>query len=680
MSTPRTRIAAVELLGPSLLVVLVGLVATQVSQANELYFLNALVAVSMVVAVYVFVGNSGVLSFGQISFVAVGGFASGVMTIPVESKSGVLPDLFPILRDHTLGNVSSLVLAALVGGLLALVARPAADAPLGPGRRHRHVRRARDHAQRPARVDEDRAGRHDALAHPGVLGPDPARDRRARRDGDRLRLSAQPPRAHAARLARGRRGSRGGRRQRAPPAPLGLHAVGRPGRLRRRPLRAHARLDHGRFGLSRAHVPDARDARLRRCHEPLGRGARGARREWSGLVPEPGRAGRQRRRQARPPAGDDAHHPRHRHGHDADPAAVRHHRWPGVLAASRPAPGPAPAAHARTHCPVRVCIVGCGAVGSLFAANLAALDDVEVWAFDRSQPQVDAIAAHGLRLRGAGHVHARLNATSDAAALPPCELGIVATKAMHAESAIAAAAHVFANGAVASVMNGVGNEEVLARHVCRVIRGTTFPAGKLIEPGIVQWDVRGDTTFGPFEQQPATLEEVARLADACTRAGLPSHAVADARPAQWAKVIFNAASNPVGALTGLTHGRVCEQPGLRALISGLIGEGAAVATAEGVVLDSDPEALVDRAARPEVGYDHKASMLQDVEANRPTEIDHLNGGIARLGARLGVRTPLNEAMVALIRGLEESYDLSLKRPRGRARPSRAGRPRGWRSA
>ena len=121
MSTLRNRTAAVELLGPGLLIVAVGLVATRVSQANELYFLNALVAVSMVVAVYVFVGNSGVLSFGQISFVAVGGFASGVMTIPVESKSGVLPDLFPILRDHTLGNVPSLVLAALVGGVLALV-------------------------------------------------------------------------------------------------------------------------------------------------------------------------------------------------------------------------------------------------------------------------------------------------------------------------------------------------------------------------------------------------------------------------------------------------------------------------------------------------------------------------------------------------------------------------------
>src|SRR5262249_22751439 len=152
---------------------------------------------------------------------------------------------------------------------------------------------------------------------------------------------------------------------------------------------------------------------------------------------------------------------------------------------------------------VRICIVGCGAVGSLFAANLATLDDVEVWAFDLSQPHVDAIKRDGLRLCGAGDVHARLEATADAAELPPCELGIVATKARHAEPAMAATAQAFADGAVASVMNGVGNEETLARHVERVIRGTTFPAGKLLEPGVVQWDVKGDTTFAPFEPQPA---------------------------------------------------------------------------------------------------------------------------------------------------------------------------------
>jgi 2-dehydropantoate 2-reductase len=310
---------------------------------------------------------------------------------------------------------------------------------------------------------------------------------------------------------------------------------------------------------------------------------------------------------------------------------------------------------------MRICIVGCGAVGSLFAANLATLGDAEVWAFDLARAHVDAINAAGLRLTGAGDVHSRLHATSDASEIPPCELGIVATKAMHADAAIAATAHVFADGAVASVMNGVGNEEVLARHVRRVIRGTTFPAGKVLEPGVVQWDVKGDTTFGPFEPQPATAGEIERLADACTRTGMPAHAVADARPAQWRKVIFNAASNPLGALTGLTHGRVCERPDLRALVSGLIDEGKAVASAQGITLDSDPEALIDHAAKPEVGYDHKASMLQDIEARRRTEVDYLNGGIVSFGERLGVATPLNETIAALIRGIEASWTQEVSR-------------------
>jgi 2-dehydropantoate 2-reductase len=304
---------------------------------------------------------------------------------------------------------------------------------------------------------------------------------------------------------------------------------------------------------------------------------------------------------------------------------------------------------------VRVCVVGCGAVGSLFAANLAQLEDVEVWAYDLARDHVEAINARGLRLSGAGELVGRVSATSDAAELPPSDFGIVATKAMHTESAIAATAHVFAEGAVCSVQNGLGNEEALARHVARVIRGTTFPAGRVVEPGHVQWDVKGDTTIGPFEPSPAPLQEVERLAEACTRAGLPTAAVADARGPQWRKVIFNAATNPVGALTGLTHGRVCEDPALRRLVSGLVDEGKAVADAQAIVLDADPEELIDHAARPEVAYDHKASMLQDVEARRETEIDYLNGGIVRFGREHGVPTPLNEGIHALVKGLERSW-------------------------
>jgi 2-dehydropantoate 2-reductase len=304
---------------------------------------------------------------------------------------------------------------------------------------------------------------------------------------------------------------------------------------------------------------------------------------------------------------------------------------------------------------MRVCIVGCGAVGSLFAANLARLDDVEVWAYDLAQDHVDAINRDGLRLSGAGDVVGHPRATSDPAELPECDFGIVATKAMHTESAIAATAGAFANGSVATVQNGLGNEEVIAAHVERVIRGTTFPAGKLLAPGHVQWDVKGDTTLGPFEPQPARAAEVERLADACTRAGMPTQAVADARGPQWRKVIFNAATNPIAALTGLTHGRVCEDPGLRALVTGLVDEGKAVAAAERIELDADPEDLIDHAAKPDVAYHHKASMLQDVEARRATEIDYLNGGIVRFGKARGVPTPLNRAVWALIRGLEESW-------------------------
>ena len=304
---------------------------------------------------------------------------------------------------------------------------------------------------------------------------------------------------------------------------------------------------------------------------------------------------------------------------------------------------------------MRVAVIGCGAVGSLFAANLAQLDDVEVWAYDVSQAHVDAINTNGLRLTGAGDVLARLQATTNAAELSPCDFGIVATKAMHTEGAIAATAHAFADGAVATVQNGVGNEEVVAGHVARVIRGTTFPAGKILEPGVVQWDVKGDTTLGPFEPRPARADEIEQLADACTRGGMPPAAVADARPAQWRKVVFNAATNPVGALTGLTHGRVCERADLRAIVSALVDEGKAVAAAQGIELDADPEELIDYAARREVAYDHKASMLQDVQARRQTEVDYLNGGIARAGRDHGVPTPAHEAIWALVKGLEASW-------------------------
>ena len=303
---------------------------------------------------------------------------------------------------------------------------------------------------------------------------------------------------------------------------------------------------------------------------------------------------------------------------------------------------------------MRVCVVGCGAVGSLFAANLAQLDDVEVWAHDLWDDHVRAINEGGLRLSGAGEVVARVRATADPSALPPCDFGIVATKSMHTSAAISACASAFADGAVCSVQNGAGNEELIAEHVREVIRGTTFPAGRIVEPGHVQWDTKGDTQIGPFEPQPAPMDKVRALADACTRAGMPTQALEDARGAQWRKLIFNAASNAIAALTGLTHGRVAEAP-TRDLAWAVMAEGRAVAEAQGIVLDMSPEELFDFAARKEVAYDHKPSMLQDVQARRETEIDFLNGAIVSFGERHGVDAPLNRTLTQLVKGLERTW-------------------------
>jgi 2-dehydropantoate 2-reductase len=301
---------------------------------------------------------------------------------------------------------------------------------------------------------------------------------------------------------------------------------------------------------------------------------------------------------------------------------------------------------------MRVCIVGCGAVGSLFAAGLAQLEDVEVWAYDLDEAHVRAINENGLRITGAGELVGRVRATTDARELPTCDFGIVAVKSMYTDAAAAATAHAFADGgAVCSVQNGAGNEELIAQHVREVIRGTTFPAGHIAEPGHVGWDTKGDTHIGPFEPSPAPKDKVEALAEACTRGGMPTHALADARGAQWRKLIFNAASNAIGALTGLTHGRIAEPP-TRDLAWAVMAEGRAVSDAQGITLDQSPEELFDFAARKEVAYDHKPSMLQDVEAGRPTEIDFLNGAIVAFGERHGVDAPLNRALTALVKGLE----------------------------
>lgn len=302
---------------------------------------------------------------------------------------------------------------------------------------------------------------------------------------------------------------------------------------------------------------------------------------------------------------------------------------------------------------MRVCIVGCGAIGSLFGAHLARLPEVEVWAYDPDAAHVDAINRDGLRLTGLSDFVSPVRAHTDASQIPECEFGIVATKTLYTRRAIETTAKVFRDGAVCSVQNGVGNEEVIAEYVPRVILGTTFPAGHVTAPGVVNQDTGGKTWIGPFAPKPASMEEVKRLADAIDRSGMTCLAMPDARGALWTKLIFNSASNAMGALTRLPHGVACEQ--VWPVMLALAKEGIAVAEALEVELDGDPVALLEYGKK--VAYLHKPSMLQDVLAQRATEVDALNGGIARIGREIGVPTPFNEAMATMIKGLEHSWTL-----------------------
>lgn len=304
---------------------------------------------------------------------------------------------------------------------------------------------------------------------------------------------------------------------------------------------------------------------------------------------------------------------------------------------------------------MKVCIVGCGAVGSLFAAHLANQGEAEVFAYDVSEAHVSAIQQSGLRISGAADFTAKLTASTDAKKLPRCDFGIVATKATHTRTAIEQAKHLFdENSAVCSVQNGVGNEEIIAEHVRWVIRGTTFPAGHIIAPGHVSYDIAGDTWIGPFEPSGTPFHLVEDLAGLLTRAGMNTIALRDARGAQWTKLIFNAGTNPVGALTGLHHGAATFFAPTGELFEKLIDEGLAVANALGIELHNDPKALVLKAAN--APGKHKASMLQDVLARRPTEVDFMNGAIVKHGQETGIPTPLNQAMWSLIKGLEHSWE------------------------
>src|SRR6202171_803565 len=239
----------------------------------------------------------------------------------------------------------------------------------------------------------------------------------------------------------------------------------------------------------------------------------------------------------------------------------------------------------------RVCIVGCGAIGSPFAVHLARV--VEVWAFVRREEHAIALKRDGLRVSGKHEFHVSLKATSRPEEIPDCDLAIVATKARQVEESFAPVGHHFNHGAVLSAQNGLGSEELIAEHTRgQIIRGTTFMSGTRHSDTHVQYELDTATWMGPFEPSRTPQSLVQGAADLINASDLKAVALADARPAQWSKLIFNAAVNSVSALTELPHcshfAAEKEFGDLGRLLHDLIGEGRRVAEALGIALHEDP--------------------------------------------------------------------------------------------
>ncbi len=302
----------------------------------------------------------------------------------------------------------------------------------------------------------------------------------------------------------------------------------------------------------------------------------------------------------------------------------------------------------------KVCIIGCGAIGSLYAAHLARV--AEVWAFVRREDHARALNRDGLRVTGAHEFSVVLKATTKPSDLPDFDFGIVATKATQVAESFRPVGCRFDKGVVLSAQNGLGSEEIIASHTRGyVIRGTTFMSGTRHSDNHVQYELDTPTWMGPFEPTNTPYAAVREAASLLVAGGLRAQALEDAKPAQWSKLIFNASVNGVSALTGLPHSphfaAELEYSDLGHLLHALIEEGKRVAAAAGIELHEDPWEMNKIGAMT----NHPPSMLYDVRHQLTTEADFLSGAIAREAERSGAEAPLHTAVYRLIKGKEAGW-------------------------
>ena len=308
--------------------------------------------------------------------------------------------------------------------------------------------------------------------------------------------------------------------------------------------------------------------------------------------------------------------------------------------------------------PMRIAVVGAGAMGSIFGARFAQAGH-ETVLVDVARPLVEKIAADGVTIvRGDEETTTPVEATSDPASVGVCDLAVFFVKCYHTASAAETARPLVGpETVVASLQNGWGNGDVLAAAYdpAQVVVGVTYNSGTVLELGKVAHPGVGPTYMGAYDGDSQAGAE--RLAQAVEQGGLDAHVSPQIRPEIWKKLILNAATLPTAALTGMNAGALTEHDSMRELVSETAREAVAVAQALGYDVDEQERVDYIHALLARAGPT-KGSMLQDFQAGRPTEIDVINGAVVRAADEKGVPVPLNRAFVALVKGWETMRGLS----------------------
>lgn len=303
---------------------------------------------------------------------------------------------------------------------------------------------------------------------------------------------------------------------------------------------------------------------------------------------------------------------------------------------------------------MKTVIIGAGAMGSLFG-ELLTLSGEEVWLVDIWKEHIDAIRSKGLAIEEKGKTrNISINATADVRSIGKADLVLYFVKTYHSEKAVSDSLILEKEDTIfLTLQNGLGNEEVICSQVDRkkVVLGVTGQGATLLGPGHIRYGGMGKTYVGELDGK--ITDRVAQIARMFNNAGIETEVSSRIHDLVWEKLFVNVGINALGALLGLKNGQLLDHPETLRIMEALVSEAVEVAKRKAIRIEGSPMERVKTAI--EATRENRCSMGQDLDYRRRTEIDAINGAIAREAGRLGISVPYNQMIIDLVKVIEKSF-------------------------